>query len=326
MPMLPPTIYYICYLPPRTGGELVNLQHVAALHRHGVRTVALVNFDGELEAGLIDGPLPMERLAPGREFSADDIVVIPEYYREALDHFSTLPCRRVLHVQGPFLLFRGIDSVESLNGLRLSAGISCSRYGGELMRAMDVRLDWHIVTPFLLPAFKISPLPKKRQIAWMPGKRPREAPVLRALFRKKYPQYDAVPWISIVGMSRTECAAVMADSAVFASLSRLEGLGLPPLEAMASDCLVCGFDGHGGRDFARSDNGQWVAEGDHVGFIDSVAAMLTRFDAGGEECALQLAAGRATAAGYSERRFSDELQAIWKAILGEAWPRYRLAA
>jgi glycosyltransferase involved in cell wall biosynthesis len=65
----------------------------------------------------------------------------------------------------------------------------------------------------------------------------------------------------------------MAESAVFASFSYLKGLGLPPLEAMASNCLVCGFDGHGGSDFATADNGQWVQEGDHEGFADAVAMM-----------------------------------------------------
>ena len=49
---LQPTIYYICRLPPSTGGELVNLQHVATLNRSDLRAVALVNDEPNLASEL----------------------------------------------------------------------------------------------------------------------------------------------------------------------------------------------------------------------------------------------------------------------------------
>ena len=317
-----PTLYYIGYLPPKTGGELVNLQHVATLHQHGVRAVALVNPDAPADDGSADAPLPLERLQPGRHFGPEDVVVIPEYYREALHYFPTQPCRRVLHTQGPFLTFRGFDSIDDLNAAGFSAGISCSRFGAGLMQRMGATLDWHVVTPFVHPLFQPGANTKKRQIAYMPDKRPKEAPVVRALFRHRYPALADVPWVPIANVSRRVCAAIMAESAVFASFSYLEGLGLPPLEAMASNCLVCGFNGHGGSDFATADNGQWVQEGDHEGFADAVAMMLVRFDQGGEPRQQRLNAGRQTAARYSQERFARELLATWQAILGDDWPVY----
>lgn len=319
------SLYYICFVPANTGGELINLQSVATLNQLGVRAVALVNPD----AGIGDLPaeftLPLEQLAPGRRFGPDDIVVIPEYYRDAFRHFATQPCRVVVHTQGPFLTFRGFDSIEEMNAAGLYAGISCSSFGRQLMLRMGSNLAWQVVTPFVHPLFHERATPKKLQVAYMPDKRPKEAPVVHALFRQLYPELAGVPWVPIAGMSRKACAEVMAASAVFASFSYLEGLGLPPLEAMASGCLVCGFDGHGGSDFASAENGLWVNEGDHEGFAHAVAAALKLARSGGAQMLRQLAAARQTAASYSQNRFERELLAAWQAILGEAWPVYLLS-
>ena len=318
------TVYLICFVPPRTGGELVNLQTVATLNRLGVRAVALVNPDARIDDLSEDFRMPLERLAPGRHFGADDIVVIPEFYRDAFRHFATLPCRRVVHTQGPFLTFRGFDSIHEMNASGLTAGVSCSSFGKRLMQDMGSELPWHVVTPFVHPLFHDRGTAKKLQVAYMPDKRPKEAPVVYSMFRHRYPQFAEVPWVPIAGLSRADCARVMAESAVFASFSYLEGLGLPPLEAMSSGCLVCGFDGHGGSDYASPDNGSWVKEGDHQGFADAVAAALTLLRTDGDAVGRRLEAGRRTAARYSIERFERELLAAWQAILGDRWADYRL--
>lgn len=316
-----PSLYYIGYLPAKTGGELVNLQHVATLHQHGVRAVALVNADAP-DADFAGASLPLERLHPDRRFGPQDVVVIPDYYRDAHAYFARLKCRRVLHTQGPFLTFRGFDTIDALNAAGFEAGIACSQFGAGLMQRMGAAIDWQVVTPFVHPLFQPGLTAKKRQIAYMPSKRPKEAPVVRALFRHRYPALANVPWVPIADVSRRACAAVMAESAVFASFSYLEGLGLPPLEAMASNCLVCGFDGHGGTDYATPDNGQWVKEGDHQGFADAVHGCLSAVLSGGEPLRQRLEAGRQTAARFSQERFTRELLAAWQTILGDDWQRY----
>lgn len=315
------TLYYICYLPPKTGGELVNLQHVAALHRQGVRAVALVNPQADA-VGLPEGlSLPIEPLAPNRRFQPEDVVVLPEYYRDAFRHFATQPCRRVIHVQGPFLFYRGHDSIEAMNASGFLGGLACSDFTRSLLQRMGSTLAWQVVTPHVLPIFRPGGQ-KRLQVACMPDKRPRDAPVVQALFRARHPEFRDVPWVPIVGLSRQACAEVMASSAVFASFSWLEGLGLPPLEAMASGCLVCGFDGHGGRDYATPDNGLWVAEGDHEGFADAVAASLRLARAGDAAAAARVAAGHQTAGRYHPERFERELLEAWRAVLKHEWPDF----
>jgi hypothetical protein len=325
-----PAIYYICFIPPKTGGELVNLQHVAALNQHGVRAVALVNQSANVKDVPQALSFVVERLVPQRSFGADDVMVIPEFYREAHQHFRSQACKRVLHTQGPFLTFRGFDTLQELNAAGFSAGLTCSSFAKELMLSMGASLPWQVVTPYVLPIFRRDQPQKKLQIAYMPDKRPKEALVIRALFQAKYPQWAEVPWVPIAGMSRQACADVMAESAVFASMSYLEGLGLPPLEAMASGCLVCGFVGHGGRDYASPENGLWVAEGDHIGFADALADLLglastVAPDSHEFKLAQQMhSAGLQTAEQYAQARFERELLDAWLAILGVQWAKYQL--
>ena len=71
-----PSIYYIGYLPAKTGGEMVNLQHVAALHAAGLRAVALVNAGFAPQDVPADLMLPIEPLQAGKVFAPDDVVVV----------------------------------------------------------------------------------------------------------------------------------------------------------------------------------------------------------------------------------------------------------
>jgi glycosyltransferase involved in cell wall biosynthesis len=323
------SIYYVGYLPPKTGGEMVNLQHVAALHAAGLRAVALVNAGFAPDDVPADLVLPIEVLQPGKVFSSDDVIVVPEYYREAIAHFTTQPCRAVLHVQGPFLLFRGLKSVAELNALPWLGVLTCSHFCAETLAAMGLRVRAAVVRPPVLPVFCKSAqgdASKKLQIAYMPEKRPKEAPVVQAIFQARYPEWARVPWVPIANVSRAECARLLAESAVFASFSCLEGLGLPPLEAMASGCAVAGFDGHGGREYATPENGLWVPEGDHAGFADALARALADCSAasagGGMAHGARLAAGRATAASFSQARFTAELLAAWRGLLGDRFPDF----
>jgi glycosyltransferase involved in cell wall biosynthesis len=108
---------------------------------------------------------------------------------------------------------------------------------------------------------------------------------------------------------------------VFASLSQYEGLGLPPLEAMAAGALVCGFDGQGGQEYATPDNGFWVADGDLEGFAHAVAKAL---DLPAEDAQMRVLNGQATVSRFTESRFEQELELAWRALLGDQSERFML--
>jgi glycosyltransferase involved in cell wall biosynthesis len=78
-------------------------------------------------------------------------------------------------------------------------------------------------------------------------------------------------------MTEAETASVLRESAVFLSLNEREGFGLPPLEAMASGCVVVGFHGGCGRVYMRPDVAIPIDDGEVITFARQVESVLQRF-------------------------------------------------
>ena len=112
---------------------------------------------------------------------------------------------------------------------------------------------------------------KRRQIAYMPRRRAQESNDVLSLLRSRH-VLDGWSIVAIDKMTEAQVADHLRCSAIFLSFSEREGLPLPPAEAMACGCVVIGFHGFGGRDFA--DNAIWVPEGDVVEFARTVESVL----------------------------------------------------
>jgi glycosyltransferase involved in cell wall biosynthesis len=124
-------------------------------------------------------------------------------------------------------------------------------------------------------------------------------------------------------MSRPQVAQTLAESQVFVSLSKDEGLGLPPLEAMAAGCLVAGFTGGGGQEFATPANGLWVGEAQLPELALAIGRLLAMDVL---QQAARVQAGQATAALFSDANFDAQLNAAWYQLLGDAAAAYKLGA
>ena len=78
-----------------------------------------------------------------------------------------------------------------------------------------------------------------------------------------------------------EVASALQDALFFLSCGHPEGFGLPLAEAIACGCLVVGYHGLAGRDFALP-HMQVVEFGDLLGLLKGVEQELARFDAAPE--------------------------------------------
>jgi hypothetical protein len=316
-----PAIYYTASLPVKAGGELVNLQHVAALRQAGLRAFLLLDPAAKVQAPKQPFPVPMVHWSEQLAFLPQDWLVVPEVTPPAtFEQLAAMACQVAIHNQNPYYSFKGFASIASLNRYPLAGGLCGSLSTRDTLQRWGSTTDWQVVRPYVLPTF-FRAQTKQRQIAFIPLKRPADASLLVQLFRGRYPQHADLRWVPIGGMSRQQMAQVLGESLVFASLSRFEGLGLPPLEAMAAGCLVCGFDGYGGSEYASPDNGSWVADGDLEAFSEAIAGLLAMDDAA---AARRVATSRATAASYSVERFNAELLRAWQHLLGQRIDQYRL--
>ena len=323
-------IFYLTVGRPTSGGQQVNEEHVVALRSLGLDAQLLQwprNAGSPSPASDRDDPsvwpvwdtaAPLTRFTSPDVLRPGDTVVIPEPWRMQLRAFASWPVRRVVHCQNPYYMFHGTASLPALAEAGYAHILSCSRYTSQLIRQCGWTGGLHTVAPQIDPVFTPTDSaggPQRQlQVAFMPRKRAIEAIFLQGLFRSLYPQWAQVPWVALDGISRAECAARMRNSAVFASLSHLEGLGLPPLEAMASGCLVAGFTGGGGGDYATPSNGFWAAEGDHEGFCQAVNEALRC--ASTPAWADEVRAASATAvAAHTPEAFQRDLLAAWTTIL-----------
>lgn len=282
-----------------TGGVKVIYQAVAALRRAGI------------DAGIIGDRAPPWLHAPATDAFTDrvrqgDIFVTPEVMDQAYaDAVLRDPERRVIWFQNHNALRTRADldwpRFRNVRCLTVSeyARIDLVHAGFERVSVIPPGVD--------LTLFRPAPV-KRHRIAYMPRKWRGFAERLREVVGQQ------VDWHPIDGLSEPATAAALAESTIFLHLGRREGFGLPPLEAMASGCLVCGFTGEGTTEFATPDNGCWTAEGDFEGCarsLEQVLALLADRDAADA----RVRNGLATAERYALTVFEDRITDYFRPLL-----------
>lgn len=179
------------------------------------------------------------------------------------------------------------------------------------------------------------------RIAWMPRKNKAMARHIMEMVnaRRHRLGLEAPQWVSVHQLSHQEVAQTLRSCDVFLSTGFPEGLGLPPLEALACGCLCVGFSGFGGLDYMRAwqsspttsefplftpaslapalpanlpVNGFWVSDGDCVGAALAVEQALELFSKQPAQAAQLQAAGRATAAHYHPALFQKRVLELWQ--------------
>jgi glycosyltransferase involved in cell wall biosynthesis len=244
--------------------------------------------------------------------AANHIYVVPEDQPHILADFAKLPQRKVIYSQNHFYGALGIGDAKSYADYGVT-DIICSGqviYDHARLRHPTLRTS---IVPCAVDAKQFTPGQKKNAIAFMPRKRAIEATYIRDMFRFSYPHYRDWEWVEIAGKSETEAARLMGEARVFLSLSRLEGFGLTPLEAMAAGCVVAGFTGIGGREYATIENGFWAGEDDFPACVD---ALKQAVDLSLNDISAYRAACAATLARYTPETFEKGVKAVWDALLG----------
>ena len=250
------------------GGVRTVYRHVEILRRHGFQ--ASVLHGGGSEKLFFDTTADVIKVEDGFEFRADDILVVNEDRKECLDFASQISVTKVLFCQNQFFVFEGLREGRSYADIGITHYLTGSAWMSRVMSELFGMPEVPVIR-YAIDSARFYPEAKKRQIACMPRKNPVAAKFIRRAFRERYPEFDDVGWREISGVTEAEAAACLRESAIFLSLSRYEGLGLPPLESMASGCLVVGFPGDGGKEYASEANGFWVEQEDLMRCVDALA-------------------------------------------------------
>jgi hypothetical protein len=298
------------------GGHKMILRHVETLRDLGFDAVAYTGKTNAL-------PTWFEHRAPilfaEPVNPARDVLVLPDDATNTLRQMAGLEHSPIVFVQNHFSFARGPMGIVDLYPPERAPrflGVS------EAIRGWLTRL-YPDAAVEIVPAFAddriFRPAPaKSREIAVSPRKRPLEDRAIRHLLGALHPRHAGLSWRILKDASERETAQAFGEASLFLSLSRLEGLGMTPLEAMASGCVCAGFTGIGGRDYATPDNGFWVGENDCEAAADALAQAADLVATGGAPLRRRLEAGYETARAWSYAVFRARLEETWMRLAPDA--------
>jgi len=295
------------------GGVIVQAAHVASLRRAG--------FDAKI-ASTHEGGLPswvdQEAIFENSKQLAirpDDILVMHDSLpRHVFDRFLSMPVRHVFFCQNHYFLGGTLQPHERLSDFPIDAFLCVSEPIAAHLRDVHGVADPVVIRPAIRPVIGQAD-EKKIQVCYMPRKRMIECGSVIYGFQYLYPQIAGTPFVSIHNRHPNDVAAIMAESAVFLSLSRNEGLGLPPLEAMAAGCVVVGYHGGGGLDYATPANGRWYDEAMPDNLVHLLAETITSLRTDPDAFAGLVEAGRQTVTKYTDQAMDDALLGFWRSFL-----------
>lgn len=279
-------------IPRASGGMFVIAELANHLALSGRQTFIVTR--GPMPAGVEIVPEVGHILLENLELKPSDRWIVPEGWPLALKPGLAANAACAVYVQNWAFLFGTLPKNLSWTDLPL-AYISVSS-----PVAMFIKETLGAIAPVIRPAIDpdlfyppreaATPLKagEKPRIAWMPRKNRGLARQILDIFtaRQKLMGLPEVEWLEIQGKSRVEVAEILRQSHIFLATGFPEGCPLPPLESMASGCILTGFAGFGGWDYMRQawkdgyvpswplDDRPWGANGFYAADADVFGAAL----------------------------------------------------
>ncbi len=326
----PRTFIFIPPVRQATGGVAVLCALAAHLHAARFPVRLVLREQGWRPQGLAEHVplLPWQEL----NLKPDDIWLTPEGWANALLPGISAGARCLVYCQNQAYLFSS-----------LPAGVDWRRLPVSML-AVSQPVAWFIGQalgldcPVLRPGIDLSlfyPAEAKPsgplRIACMPRKNKAVLDRVREVFAARTAGRLNVEWLPIAGLDARGVAEALRSTHLFLATGFPEGLGLPPLEAMACGCLPVGFAGFGGFDYMRQatdfpgsyapwfplrevvwgGNGLWCADGDVLAAALALETAAHWWLADDPRLRAALEAGRRTVQDYSLERQREAVTALW---------------
>lgn len=309
-------IFLNCFPRDYVSGGIKTMYQHAHLLRHSGFSVQVLQADGA--PTWLSPEMASMVCASISNLTPQDILVFPEvlegWYADMVQ--APVKARKVIFCQNPHYFVTYRPTPRKLEQWGVRHVLAPGRESAALMQRM-LGLDDVRVTSPMVDGQLFRPRQKKLQVAYNGWKWSKHGPlpdyvsVIQNMLNIKYPQFEGVSWVALKDRSEADMAALMGESAICLSLGRLESLGMTALEAMAAGCLVVGYHGGGGRDYATSQNGFWHSPEDVEGVVDSLALALADFTNGNPVLTKMLECGLHTAGQYSPDRVTEQLKQVY---------------
>jgi Glycosyl transferases group 1 len=311
---LPRIVYILIGTRGATGGHKIAIRHVEALVRFGLDAVAYIP-KGEPEPNWFphDAPLDM-----GGRLDRGDVLVIPEDALSVLKQLAFSPQRKLVFCQNHFYAAAsGIGRLSPEEQANYREFIACGHTTAAWLSRFFPQASVEII-PAFADERRFKPEAKLDIIAFAPRKRQLEARAIQSMYNQLNPSDRIWKWQPLQSATEEMMGRTLGNASVFLSLNRLEGLGMTSLEAMRAGCVVAGFTGLGGREYATTANGIWVEEDDCEACAHALVKATRLVEAGGPGLRLVKEAAMNTASAFSYSQFLVALEKFWRAGAREA--------
>lgn len=255
---------------------------------------------------------------PGFTATAEDLVVVPEVLAGA-EAPRRHPWRRVVFVQGSFLILRGMSGATDYRELGYEAAIAVLPHVRSVLER-HFGIAAAVVPPFLAAYFTDpGPAPRKSRVllAVKDGYRQAGFPdeeIAGALIARELARRPGWSLLRLSGFTHQQVAELMRSSTFLVNVHSLEAFNTTVPEAMATGCVPVCYEAVGGRDFLRDgENAIVFPNHDVYALVERLSALI---DQGAEReplLARLRAGGARTAATFTAAATAAELAKFFAA-------------
>jgi hypothetical protein len=297
-------------------GDGMIYEHVRILRKAGFDAYAL-HHHAPFRHSWLDANIPIRYLdEAGFEAGADDVVVVPEVLA-ASENVRRFPWRRIVFVQGSFLIFRGLQNHSDYAELGYEDALAVLPHVAAIVER-HFAVSAHVVPPFVARHFfEPAEAPRKRQIlfAAKEGYRTLGVPdqeIARRLLEKEVARRADWSFVPLEHFSHREVSALMRSSMFLVNVHSHEAFNTTVPEAMAAGCVAVCYEAGGGTDFLLPGENAIVFPNQHVyQLVERVCELMDRFDEIGDMLERIRAGGRATAASFRPEHTAESLIAFF---------------
>jgi hypothetical protein len=244
---------------------------------------------------------------PGFAAGASDMVVVPEVLAasEAVRRYGW---RRIVFVQGGFLIMRGLGGAAGYPALGYEAAMAVLPHAAHVVER-HYGLPAAVVPPFIAPYFTLDPAApppvreKRVLLAFKEGYRLAglpDAEIAAALLGRELARRPGWTLLPLAGLTHREVAARMQTSLFLVNVNALESFNTTVPEAMAAGCIPVCYEAVGGRDFLRDGENAIVFPTHEVyAMVERICDLIDRLGEHGPFLERLRAGGAALAATYS---------------------------
>jgi hypothetical protein len=298
-----------------TGGIKVMFRHVEMLEALGFD--ACVFAPGGRPEWMTSKASLFARANPA--IDADNLMVFPEILTGDLGKAARTPtpAAKALLCQNQYFIFSETIPSHSLASLGFIKLLTVGQTAKRFLERMLPPATFEVV-PVWVDDDMFFPREKSLRIAVFPRKLPKHYALIRQIFVLKYPRLSQIPWDLIDSKSESETADILGRAAVFLSMCDRECVPLTPLEAMACGCVVVGFHGYGGLEYATDANGVWLRPDYLEETADALAQAVLGFAQNDQRSRDMRAAAAATAKRFNRAATEAALRSAYGPMLARS--------